>query len=67
MTVKALSNAQEAKGARFPFDWRRQMNDHTGIWDFDNLIPVPAVEELLSRPSSHYCLRCWLIIAARRG
>jgi len=46
--MKALSNAQEAKARDSRLIGVAQMNDHEASETFDDLIPVPAVEELLS-------------------
>ena len=65
---KALSNAQEAKARDSRLIGVAQMNDHEASETFDDLIPVPAVEELLSPILTVIPLQLLAYhIAARRG
>ena len=65
---KALSNAQEAKARDSRLIGVAQMNDHEASETFDDLIPVPAVEELLSPILTVVPLQLLAYhIAARRG
>jgi glucosamine--fructose-6-phosphate aminotransferase (isomerizing) len=65
---KALSNAQEAKARDSRLIGVTQMNDHEASETFDDLIPVPAVEELLSPILTVIPMQLLAYhIAARRG
>ena len=65
---KVLSNAQEAKARDARLIGVTPMNDHEAAETFDDLLPVPAVEELLSPILSVIPLQLLAYhIAARRG
>lgn len=65
---KALSNAQEAKARDSRLIGVTQMNDPEAAETFDDLLPVPAVEELLSPILTVIPLQLLAYhIAARRG
>lgn len=65
---KALSNAQEAKARDSRLIGVTQMNDPEATETFDDLLPVPAVEELLSPILTVIPLQLLAYhIAARRG
>ncbi|PIG92461.1 glutamine--fructose-6-phosphate transaminase (isomerizing) [Gloeocapsopsis sp. IPPAS B-1203] len=65
---KVISNAQEAKARDSQLVGVTSMNDSEAVETFDDLIPVPAVEELLSPIISVIPLQLLAYhIAARRG
>ena len=65
---KVLSNAQEAKARDARLIGVTPMNDHDAAETFDDLLPVPAVEELLSPILTVIPLQLLAYhIAARRG
>lgn len=65
---KALSNAQEAKARDSRLIGITQMNDQEAAETFDDFIPIPAVEELLSPILTVIPLQLLAYhIAARRG
>ena len=65
---KALSNAQEAKARDSRLIGVTQMNDQEAAETFDDFIPIPAVEELLSPILTVIPLQLLAYhIAARRG
>ncbi len=65
---KALSNAQEAKARDARLIGVTQMNDEQAAEVFDDLLPVPAVDELLSPILTVIPLQLLAYhIAARRG
>ncbi|HEY9878900.1 MAG TPA: hypothetical protein V6D29_10615 [Leptolyngbyaceae cyanobacterium] len=65
---KVLSNAQEAKARDAQLIGVVPMNDHDAEETFDSLLPVPAVDELLSPILAVIPLQLLAYhIAARRG